>query len=132
MVTAATKPVTSAVYRILFYQIMLIAGFSLLMLIFDGMKGGFSAFIGGLVYWLPTGIFTRSVASCASARRAGLFMMTFLGGEVFKLVLSGTLFVLAALYLPVQIIDVVLGLIVGIAAFWAASIYCMYRSGVAA
>ncbi len=87
--------------------------------------------IGGLAYWLPTTIFTRSVAACSSVRAMGRFMIAFFGGEVFKLALSGTLFLLAVKYMHVQILDAVVGLVVGIVAFWAASILCLYRSRVA-
>ena len=131
MTTAQTKSVTNAVYRIVFYQFLMIVGFVLILMIAKDTKSGLSALTGGLAYWLPTFIFTRSVAACAGARQAGRFMIAFFGGEVFKLVLSGALFLFAVKYLHVELVDAVVGLVVAIVAFWVASIACLYRSGAA-
>lgn len=109
----------------------MIVGFVLILMIVKSMNSGLSALAGGLAYWLPTFIFTRSVAACAGARQVGRFMITFFGGEVFKLVLSGALFLFAVKYLHVDLVDAVVGLVVAIVAFWASSIACLYRSGVA-
>ncbi len=128
MVTAATKPVISAVYRIVFYQFLIIAGFVLILSIVKNRDSGLSALAGGLAYGLPTFIFTRGIAACSSARKAGHFMMAFFGGEVFKLALSGALFLFAVTFLHRQLVDAVMGLLVGIVAFWVASIACLYRS----
>jgi F0F1-type ATP synthase assembly protein I len=107
----------------------MIAGFVLIVLMTKDMKSGFSALTGGLAYWLPTFIFTRSVAACAGARMAGRFMVAFFGGEVFKLALSGALFLFAVSYLHVQLMDAVIGLVVAIVSFWVAAFACLYRSG---
>lgn len=128
MATAVTKSVISAVYRIVFYQFLMIAGFVLILSAVKNINSGLSALTGGLAYWLPTFIFTRGVAACSSARQIGRFMIAFFGGEVFKLILSATLFLFAVNYLHVQLLDAVLGLGAAIVAFWIASIACLYRS----
>ncbi len=112
----------------IFYQFLMIVGFALILSITKSVNSGLSALAGGLAYWLPTFIFTRSVAACSSARKIGRFMLAFFGGEVFKLVLSATLFLLAVKYMQMQLLDAVLGLGVAIVAFWVASITCLYRS----
>jgi F0F1-type ATP synthase assembly protein I len=128
--TGLTKSVIRAVYSIIFYQLMIIVGVMLILFLLKGIRSGLSALVGGLAYWLPTFIFARSLAACAGARAVTRFMVVFFGGEVFKLVLSGVLFICAVSYLPIQIVYSVIGLVVAIAAFWAASIVCLYRSEV--
>jgi len=128
--TALTKPVTNAVYRIIFYQLMIIAGFTLILFILKGMQSGLSALAGGLAYWLPTFIFTRGVAACAGTRVGARFMVAFFGGEAVKLVLSGALFLFAVKYFPIQVVYAVVGLVMAIIAFWVASGVCLYQSGV--
>lgn len=131
MTTAPTKSVATAVYRMVFYQFLMIVGFVLILMIAKGKNSGFSALIGALAYWLPTFIFTRTVAACSSARRVGRFMFAFFGGEVLKLALSAGLFLFAVKYLPIHLIDAVCGLGVAIVAFWIASVASLYRSGAA-
>lgn len=131
MATALTRPVTNAVYRIIFYQLMIIVGFTLILFTLKGMQSGLSALAGGLAYWLPTFIFTRGVAACAGARVRARFMVAFLGGEAAKLVLSSTLFLFIVNYLHMQVVYAVVGLVIAIAAFWTASAgICLYQSGV--
>ena len=101
--------------------------FVLMLLMVKGVKSAGSALTGGVAYWLPTLIFTCSVATCAGAHRVKRFMLTFFAGEVCKLVLSGTLFILAVLYLHVQLVDAVFGLLAAIVAFWVASVVCLCR-----
>lgn len=130
MATAFKKPVTNAVYRIIFYQLMIIAGFTLILSTLKGMQSGLSALAGGLAYWLPTFIFTRGVAACAGARVGARFMVAFFGGEAIKLVLSGVLFLFAVNYFSMQIVYAVMGLVIAIIAFWVASGAYLYQSGV--
>lgn len=132
MATASTRPVTRSVYRIIFYQLGMIAGFTLILFILKGMQSGLSALAGGLAYWLPTFIFTRGVAACAGGRSGAGFMMVFLGGEALKLALSGALFLFAVNYFLLQAVYAVVGLVIAIIAFWVASSVCVYQSGVKA
>lgn len=130
MATALTRSVTHAVYRIIFYQLMIIVGFTLILFVLKGMHSGSSALAGGLAYWLPTFIFMRGVTACADVRGGARFMMAFFGGEAVKLALSGALFLFAVNYFPIQVIYAVIGLIMAIIAFWVASGVCLYQSGV--
>jgi F0F1-type ATP synthase assembly protein I len=125
--TASVKPVIRAVYRIVFYQLMIIVGFMLIVSLLKGIRSGASALAGGLAYWLPSFIFARTVAACASARAAARFMVTFFAGETVKLVFSGALFMGAVYYLPVQIVYAVAGLCFAIVAFWVASIAYLFQ-----
>jgi F0F1-type ATP synthase assembly protein I len=92
-----------------------------------GKQSGWSALAGGLAYWLPTVIFARVVATCASARALTRFIITFLGSEAVKLGLSGVLFLLAIIFLHAQVIYAVTGLVAAIAAFWIASVACLWQ-----
>ncbi len=129
--TALIKPVTHAVYRIIFYQLTLIIGFILILSALKGMTSGLSALAGALAYWLPSCVFVRSLAACASARAIARFMITFFAGEAIKLALSGVLFLMAVSYLHAQAVYAVIGLLVAIVAFWVASAMSLYRTGVA-
>lgn len=130
MAAPLKRSVTNAVYRIIFYQLMIIVGFTLILFTVKGMQSGLSALIGGLAYWLSTFIFTRGVAACAGARIGVRFMVTFFGGEAVKLVLSGALFLFAVNYFSIQVVYAVVGLVMAIIAFWVASSLCLYQSGV--
>lgn len=128
MATALTKLVTAAVYRIIFYQLVLIMGFIAVLFILKGKQSGLSALAGGMAYWLPTLIFARGVTACAGARAVGRFVMAFFAGEAFKLILSGVLFLLAVKYWQVDMFYALLGLVGAILAFWLASAICLFRS----
>jgi ATP synthase protein I len=129
-VAASTQSIISAVYRVIFYQLLIMIGFVLMVFILKNIKSGWSALAGGLAYWLPTFIFVRSVAACAGAHAVRRFIAAFFGGEVIKLVLSGVLFIMAVNYLHVETIYAVLGLSVAIIAFWLAFITYFYQSKV--
>ena len=125
-----TQSVTRTMRRIIFYQAMMVTAFVLMLWVVKDVKSAGSALTGSMAYWLPTLFFTCTVATCASAHRVKRFMLAFFVGEIFKLVVCGTLFLLAILYLPVQLVDAVFGLVAAIVAFWIASIVCLWRTGV--
>ncbi len=133
MATALIKLIRGAVYRILFYQLAMIMGLTGMLFLLKGKQSGLSVLGGGLAYWLPTLVFLRGVASAAGAHAAARFIATFFAGEAIKLVASGGLFLLAISYFHADVVYALVGLMSAIAAFWIASVICVFRtSGVAA
>jgi ATP synthase protein I len=119
--------VVSVVYRILFYQLLLIAGGLLSVFLLQGIPRGLSALAGSLAYGLPTFIFARCLATCAGARFAARFMLVFLMGEAVKLILSGVLFLLAVNYCRLDPLYAIIGLVGAIMTFWVASVASLYH-----
>jgi F0F1-type ATP synthase assembly protein I len=116
-------------FRVIFYQSILILGFTLLLFLLKGAHSGLSAFAGAFAYWLATLIFIWRV-SVQSIRPIGMgFLATFIGGEGFKLLLCGVLFVIFAKYLHVEMMYAVIGLVGAILAFWIASASLILKSG---
>ena len=122
MATALIKLITHTVYRILFYQLVIIIGLTGMLFVLKGKQSGLSVLAGGLAYWLPTLVFVRGVASAAGARAIARFMAIFFAGEAIKLIASGALFLLAVTYFQANVLYALLGLISAITAFWIASI----------
>jgi F0F1-type ATP synthase assembly protein I len=113
--------------RILYYQILIIAGLVGLSFLFKGKQNALSVLTGALSYWLPTAVFAWAVSSEASARVGMRFLAVFILGESIKLFLCGALFVICMKYLPVQLISSTMGLMGAIAAFWVASAVMIFK-----
>lgn len=125
-----TKFVKKEVLRIVFYQLAILVGFTLIVFLLKGTYKGLSVFVGGVTYWLPTYLFVRRVSSYAGAHAAKQFIIAFFAGEAVKLILCGVLFVIAIKYIQVQILYALIGLIVSIIAFWIASIMMLLQTKV--
>jgi F0F1-type ATP synthase assembly protein I len=122
--------VKKQLYRLVFWQLVVIAGLALILFLLQGIRVGLSAFFGGLAYWLPTLFFMWRVSSHAGARAAHRFLVAFMSGEVIKLAFSGALFILFAQYLHLDLVYEVVGLIGAIIAFWIVSIVSVLKEGV--
>jgi F0F1-type ATP synthase assembly protein I len=127
MSAALIKPVVSIIYRIAFYQLVILMGLAAALSMVKNLQSGASAFAGGMAYWLPGFIFIRGVSGLAYKRLA--FIVSFLGGEVIKLILSGLLFLLAVQYGHANLFYAVVGLLAAIGSFWLVSLSILYKAG---
>jgi ATP synthase protein I len=121
--------IRSQLYKILFWQLLIIIGLAVVIALFLGMQRGRSVILGGLAYWVPTFVFLWRVSAYAGARAATRFMIAFFSGEIVKLFLSGVLFVLAVKYLSLDALYGLIGLIGAIVAFWIASVTSVMSGG---
>ena len=120
----ANKPFKTA-FKILLWQLLLVAGLSIIMGFVKGIQSGWSTFLGGLAYWVPAFLFIWRVFAKPFARAARAFVVKFIAGEVVKLFLSGILFLLIVNYLPVQAVYVMVGFVGAIVAFWVSSLFLL-------
>lgn len=125
-----TRSLQKDIFRIVFFQLMMIMGFTVVILLLKGSRYGLSVLAGGLSYWIPTLLFVWCASAFAGARAAMNFLLVFFAGEVLKLVLSGILFLFAIKYLEMHILYAFIGLAGAIVAFWIASFACLYYTGV--
>lgn len=121
--------VRTQLYKILFWQFIIIMGLALVISFLQGRQRGLSAFLGGLTYWLPTFFFMWRVSAFATPRAAMQFMLAFFTAEAAKLVLSGLFFIFIIKYLSVDVLYGVMGLIGAIVAFWITSFAVLYAEG---
>lgn len=121
--------VKKELYRIVLWQLVVIIGVTLMLTAIQGLKAGCSVFLGGLAYWLPTLFFIWRVARHAGAHAARRFVIAFMVGEAAKLFFSGILFILILKYVPVELMDILTGFIIAIAAFWVAAIFSLFKKG---
>lgn len=130
VVTAIAKPIRTQMLKIVFWQLTMIIGLALAVLILQGIHKGLSIVLGGLTYWLPTLIFVWRVTAYAGAREAIRFIVAFSVGEAVKLFLSGVFFVLIIKYFQVDLLYSIVGLMFAIISFWIASVISLYQQGV--
>ncbi len=116
--------------KIVIYQLLIIAGFTMVGFLLIGVHNGLSIAMGALSYWLPTFIFMMRVSAHTGARAATRFMVALFAGEVVKLVLCGILFLIAIKYLQAQLAYALVGLIGAIIAFWIASVAMLFQTRV--
>ncbi len=121
------RSVKTQTYQIVFWQLMLIMGLAVVIFLLRGLQSGLSALLGGLAYWLATLFFVWRVFRRASVKNGRQFIVSFLAGEVGKLVLSGIFFVLIVKYLPVSPVSEMIGFVGAIIAFWIASVIFFIR-----
>ena len=122
--------VKKQLFKVVYWQLLVIAGLALVLFLLQGMQAGVSVFLGGMAYWLPTLFFIWRVSAHVGARAAHRFMIAFFTGEVAKLILSGVLFLLIIKFIPVNLLFVLTGFIGAIIAFWIVSIVSIFRQGV--
>lgn len=121
------KLLQAHVFRIIFYQLMIIMGFILIMLWLKGWQGALSAFAGAMSYALPTFLFLGLLSRFGGARAASRFMIAFFLGEAVKLIACGVLFLAFVQVFHMDLISTFLGLSVAIVAFWIASPAALFK-----
>lgn len=125
-----TKLVKAEMLRIVIYQLMIVMGFTLVIVLLKGLRSGLSVAVGAVSYGLPTLIFMMRVSVHTGARAATRFMVALFAGEAIKLALCGILFLIAIKYLQLQLSYALVGLISAIVAFWIASITVLFQTRV--
>lgn len=132
MATTLDKSIQAEAYKLVFWQLIVMMGLALVLLILQGIQSGFSALLGGLAYCVPNFVFVWRVFRTASAKAAKQFVMAFFAGETIKLFCSAILFLLIVKYLPVTLLSLLIGYIGAIVAFWIVSAFFIsWQPGVA-
>ena len=116
-----TKTVQSEAYRLVYWQLVIIMGLSLILLLLKGVHSGLSAMLGGLAYGVPNLVFVWRVFRYTGARAAKRFIAAFFIGEAIKLFTSAFLFILMAKYLSLNVSYMVGGFCSAFVAFWIVS-----------
>lgn len=114
-------------YQLIVWQLFVIVGIALILLLLQGIQQSWSALLGGLAYCLPNLFFVWRLFSYANVRTALRFVIAFFAGEVAKLTFSGILFVLIIKFLPVSSLSVLIGFLGAIISFWLISIIYLFR-----
>lgn len=117
------KIVKTEAYRIVCWQLMIVMGLALIVFLLKSLNSGLSTLMGGLAYGLPNLAFVWRVFDYTGARSAGRFLMAFVLGEAFKLILSAILFVVAIQFFGMQPLYALLGFAGAIVAFWVAAVW---------
>lgn len=117
------QKVQKQAYQIVFWQIIGIFLLAIIAWLFAGTKSAFSVLAGGLAYGLPNLLLVWRVFRYASVQQMNQFMAAFFIGEMFKLFMSGFLFLLVVKYLPVSLLSVLTGFAGAIVLFWIVSIW---------
>jgi len=125
--TKLRQKIQNQAYSLVLWQLVCVFAISLIALILSGKLSGMSVLAGGLAYGLPNLFFVAIVFQFTGAQQMTQFMAAFYAGEMFKLILSGILFVLVVKYLPVSLLSVVIGFVGAIVSFWIVSIWHFSR-----
>jgi ATP synthase protein I len=121
----AIKSIKTEAYNLVIWQLIIVMGLALILFLFQGARSGISTFLGGLAYCIPNFLFVWRVFARTAVQDASRFLLAFVVGETGKLFLSAVLFVLLVKYTPVKLINVLIGYVTAIVAFWIASFYFM-------
>lgn len=124
-VSTLNQTIKTEAYQVVYWQLAIMAGLALIWCFLQGMQSGFSVFLGGLAYCLPNLAFVWRVFARTSVQAARQFLLIFVTGEVFKLFLSGVLFVLILRYLPIVLVPTLVGFVGAVIAFWIASFFLL-------
>ncbi len=130
-VATFTQLIKTKAYRLVFWQLIVVAGLALIMFLLYGFYSGFSTLLGGLAYCVPNLLFVWRVFSYAgTSESAGRrFMVAFFAGELLKIFFSAILFLLIVKYLPIDLLPVLIGFIGAIVSFWIVSAVYLSRDG---
>lgn len=124
------KSIKTSMLRIVWYQLMMITGLALIILLSKGAYQSLSAWLGSLTYWLPTLLFIWRTTKCAGAQAAMRFITAFFVGEALKLASCGVLFLIIIKFGHMAMGYALMGLIGAILAFWIASMMVLLRTKV--
>ena len=115
-----SQSIQQKAYRLVRWQFIGIVILAVSIAIASSTKIGLSVFAGGLAYALPNLFFVWGVFRYAGANEMQRFLIAFFLGEIFKIILSGIIFILVVNYLPVSLISVLIGLAGAMIIFWIA------------
>lgn len=97
-------------YKILILQITIVLSLALIAVFWSGLTAGYSVFLGGLAYVVPSVFLVKKIfPSKANNRQPAKMLIDFYSGEIIKLVLSLILLVLLFKLTTVRIIPLMSG-----------------------
>ena len=100
------------IYKIVAYQLILIAAMSSALLILSGQVSAYSLLIGGLLSALPSALFALRVFKYRGARAAHKIVKQLYTGQALKLVLMSAGFALSFYYIqPLNVVALFSGFI---------------------
>ncbi|RKF22242.1 hypothetical protein DBZ36_00935 [Alginatibacterium sediminis] len=88
-----------------------------------------SVLIGGVVYLIPSAVFTAMAFLFVGARARRLVVVSFFVGEFFKMFLTALLFTLVFVYLDIVAPAVLIGYVLSTFTQWTASIFLSNKNG---
>ncbi|MFN3234835.1 MAG: ATP synthase subunit I [Gammaproteobacteria bacterium] len=94
MTSTMGKPLLSRVYKIMLVQCVTVALAAIIVATLFDLKSSFACLLGGLVYILPSLAYARYLFSNISARKIGRLLGIFYLGEILKLIVSVSLFII--------------------------------------
>lgn len=122
-------PARRSARQLLLIQACLAVACALAAFALSGVTAAWSALLGGAICIIPNGIFAFLALRHAGARAARQIARGFYLGEALKLVLTGTLFALVLVLLPVNAPAVLTSFIVSLQAQWFAPLLFTGRAG---
>jgi ATP synthase protein I len=120
MVVTLRQRVQGQAFRIVLWQWVGVIALAGIALGLRGVVSAYSVLAGGLAYVLPNLAFVWLVFRFSGAQQMTKFAVAFVLGELFKLLLSGILFIVIVKTLPVSLLSVLVGFIGAIVSFWIA------------
>lgn len=117
---AALQKTRKTIYVWVGVQAIAVAALSLVLSIFQGFSSAGSVLLGGIVYILPNLVFARRFFTYFNASHPEKIVKRFYLGELFKLLLTGLLFILTISFIPVKEFAFFIGFIAALFAFWLA------------
>jgi ATP synthase protein I len=113
------QPYRRQAYKLVLLQIAVVLALFLCWWIFQDIKAGYSALLGGLAGVIPSLYFVKKLFS-SKERSMKKIMLDFYLGEFTKLFLSAILLVLIFKYIPVKLVPLITGFIGAYMAIWLA------------
>lgn len=99
-------------YRILILQLTAISLLTVIIVFFKGLQAGYSAFLGGLAYIIPSiFLIKKTFPAKTNYRPPSKILTDFYMGELIKLTLSFILLLLLFKFIPVKIVPLIGGYI---------------------
>lgn len=113
------QPYRRQAYKLVLLQIIVVLALFLCWWLFQDIKAGYSALLGGLAGVIPSLYFVKKGFS-SKERSMKKIIVDFYIGEFSKLLLSAVLLVLIFKYLPVKLVPLITGFIGAYMAIWLA------------
>ena len=113
------RPRTLA-YRVIVAQLALTGLIALLLWVFMGQVAAFSALVAGVICAVANWFFAWRVFRHWGAQAAKRFVAAFCLGEIVKLIMLGVFFVLAVVFLRIEIKPFLISFIINLMIYWFA------------
>lgn len=117
----------SIIKQLLLYQIVVLISLMILFTIFLGFRAGYSAFLGGIAWFLPSYYFARKVFAAVIRNESNKMVKSFYLAEIYKFLLSAFLIILIIKSLSIVAIPFISGYIVALISYWIISIFVVMR-----